>query len=110
MTSGSSRLDRSGAEGSGGYHEVYRDGFSAICGAVCKKNLVRAPRALGEYPRLGRVVPEFERGALRELIMGSYRIIYEIRADTCYVEAVIHASRDLMRHYQPGEWDVTDRH
>lgn len=73
------------------------------------QNLVRAPRALREYPRLGRVVPEFEQEALRELIMGSYRIIYEIRADTCYVEAVVHASRDLMRHYQPGEWDVTDR-
>ncbi|MDE3035564.1 MAG: type II toxin-antitoxin system RelE/ParE family toxin [Nitrospirota bacterium] len=73
------------------------------------KKLVRAPRTLIEHPMLGRVVPEFEDETLRELIMGSYRIIYEVRGDICYVATVIHASRDLMRHYQPGEWDVTDR-
>lgn len=37
-----------------------------------------------------------------------YRIIYEIRQDTCYIEAVIHSSRDLMMHYKPGQWDVTE--
>ena len=32
----------------------------------------------------------------------------EIRKDICYIEAVIHSSRDLMMHYEPGQWDVTE--
>lgn len=72
------------------------------------RKLVRAPRLLSKHPQIGRIVPEFEDDMLRELIMGAYRIIYEIRGETCYGEAVIHASRDLMQHYQPGEWDVTE--
>ena len=72
------------------------------------KRLVQAPRTLKEYPSLGRIVPEYQRSSLRELIHGAYRIICEIRQETCYIEAVIHVSRDLMMHYEPGEWDVTE--
>ncbi|MBK5282703.1 MAG: type II toxin-antitoxin system RelE/ParE family toxin [Nitrospiraceae bacterium] len=81
-------------------------GFSAVCGAILE---AIGPGATGveEYPSLGRVVPEFELSNFRELIHGAYGIIYEIRQDTCYVEAVIHSSRDLMMHYKPGQWDVT---
>ena len=43
------------------------------------KRLVQAPRALREYPSLGRIVPEYQLSNLRELIHGAYRIIYEIR-------------------------------
>ena len=71
------------------------------------KRLVQAPRVLREYPSVGRIVPEYQLANLRELILGAYRIIYEIRQETCYIEAVIHASRDLMMHYEPGQWDVT---
>ena len=78
----------------------YAEGFS--------KRLVRAPLVLKEYPLLGRVVPEYELSNFRELIHGAYRIIYEIRQDSCYIEAVIHSSRDLMMHYEQGKWDVTE--
>ena len=72
------------------------------------KRLVRTPRALRSHPRMGRVVPEFDRESTRELIYGAYRLVYEIRADDCYVTAVIHASRDFLQHYEAREWDVTD--
>ncbi|HET7057834.1 MAG TPA: type II toxin-antitoxin system RelE/ParE family toxin [Nitrospiraceae bacterium] len=73
------------------------------------KRLVRAPKVLKRHPQLGRVVPEFNRACTRELIYASYRIVYEIRDTDCFITAVIHASRDLMRHYSPGEWDITDQ-
>ncbi len=69
--------------------------------------IVKSPRVLQNYPKIGRIVPEFNINSLRELIYGSYRIIYEIRKDTCFIEAIIHNSMDLMRHYKPGKWDVT---
>ena len=72
------------------------------------KRLVQAPRVLREYPSVGRIVSEYQLANFRELILGAYRIICEIRQETCYIEAVIHASRDLMMHYEPGQWDVTE--
>ena len=51
---------------------------------------------LDELPRKGRMVPEFNNEAVRELPMYSYRIIYEIKPDGLVeVLAVIHKRRDL---------------
>jgi addiction module RelE/StbE family toxin len=36
---------------------------------------------LEEHPRLGKMVPEFEDDSIRELIRGSYRIVYHIVDD-----------------------------
>ncbi len=73
----------------------------------CGNNIVQAPRILKDHPKIGRIIPEFNVDSVRELIYGAYRIIYEIRKDTCYIVAVIHSSRDLIRHYKPGKWDIT---
>ncbi len=69
--------------------------------------IVQAPRRLAEFPKSGRVVPEFNDEAIRELIYGAYRIIYIVRTQICYVVSVVHGSRDLLRHLTPGDWDVT---
>jgi toxin ParE1/3/4 len=47
------------------------------------------------FPQSGRVVPEFERSDLRELIEPPYRLIYHVHPDTIEVIAVVHARRDL---------------
>ena len=70
--------------------------------------VVQAPRRLEHFPLSGRIVPEFQDDTIRELIYGSYRIIYRLQGDSCYVIAVVHASRDIIRHLKPGEWDVTE--
>ncbi len=43
----------------------------------------------------GRVVPELEEPAVRELIVGSYRLIYEIADADVNVLGLIHGARDL---------------
>ena len=45
---------------------------------------------LADYPRIGRVVPEYGEETLRELIVGYYRISYRIKEDAVYIEAVWH--------------------
>ena len=42
------------------------------------KNLFESPSLLKTHPKAGRVVPEFNEENLRELIRGSYRIVYRI--------------------------------
>lgn len=69
--------------------------------------VVEAPRRLELFPNCGRIVPEFDDEKIRELIFGSYRIIYSVKKDLCYINAVIHASRDILKKLKPGDWDVT---
>jgi len=45
---------------------------------------------LADYPRIGRVVPEYGEETLRELIVGNYRIPYRIKENAVYIEAVWH--------------------
>jgi len=42
------------------------------------QSLFESVQLLASYPKAGRVVPEFGLSWLRELIMGSYRIVYKI--------------------------------
>jgi toxin ParE1/3/4 len=49
-----------------------------------------------EHPEAGRIVPEFEDESIRELIEGSYRIIYKIKSfDELGVLRVHHSARLL---------------
>ena len=49
--------------------------------------------SLSRHPRLGRVVPEFERADVRERFVFSYRVIYQVRPDAIVVVNVIHGRR-----------------
>ena len=42
------------------------------------KYLFESPTPLKTHPKAGRIVPEFKEENLRELIRGSYRIVYRI--------------------------------
>ena len=57
--------------------------------------LVRKTLALDQAPRIGRMVPELNEEAVREIPLYSYRILYEIKPEHIDVLAVIHKRRDL---------------
>jgi toxin ParE1/3/4 len=50
-----------------------------------------------EHAEAGRIVPEFENESIRELIEGSYRIIYHIRSTTEIGIVRIHHSARLLK-------------
>lgn len=50
---------------------------------------------LEKFPKSGRKVPEFNNEQIRELIEGSYRIIYKIQEDHVGVARVHHAARKI---------------
>ena len=47
---------------------------------------------LENFPKSGRVVPEFDSESIRELIEGNYRIIYKISSDQVAIVRVHHSS------------------
>lgn len=59
--------------------------------------IVRATRRLAEFPRSGRVVPEFKLASVREVVVQNYRVIYEYGVTRVDVLTVIHGARRLRR-------------
>jgi addiction module RelE/StbE family toxin len=58
------------------------------------KLIDRAEKA-GIHPLAGRVVPEFGERAVREVFVGTYRIIYRIEPDRIVVLTVLEGHRRL---------------
>ncbi len=57
--------------------------------------LYTAGGALGEFPAMGRVVPEVEVEHVREIVRDGYRIVYVVVEDSIEVLAVLHGRQDL---------------
>jgi len=50
---------------------------------------------LTDFPYSGRSVPELNDPAIREIIFGSYRIVYRVKSDMVELLTVYHGSRLL---------------
>jgi len=57
--------------------------------------ITRRSQQIAKYPLSGRVVPEYDFNQIREVIEGSYRIIYHIKSDQIDVLAVIHGAMNI---------------
>ena len=57
--------------------------------------VLRATDQLAQFVRLGRVVPEWGIENIREIIVGSYRVIYRIRDEDAQILTVHHGARLL---------------
>jgi plasmid stabilization system protein ParE len=59
-----------------------------------------AAQSLRIFAEPGRVVPEIDAPDIRELSIGSYRLIYQVTADRVFILAFVHGTRDLMALWQ----------
>lgn len=66
--------------------------------------IVIAAEALHAAPLAGRVVPEYRRDDLRELIVRNYRLVYLVREGEVVVVRVIHGARDFQAALGPQPW------
>ena len=57
--------------------------------------LTRRSIQIAAFPNSGRMVPEYDRKEIREVIEGRYRIIYLVEVAQVQVLTVIHCARDL---------------
>jgi len=58
--------------------------------------IMETTEKLIEYPEIGRMVPEYNRTDIRELIFQNYRIIYKLEKNRILILTVIHGKRDLI--------------
>ena len=59
------------------------------------EKLINRVDQLYNFPKSGRIVPEFNSESIRELIEGNYRIIYKISVTQIAIVRVHHAARQL---------------
>lgn len=57
--------------------------------------LIESTEKLKNFPRSGRIVPEFNDPTIRELIIQNYRIVYQIENQRVGIVAIVHGSRIL---------------
>jgi len=61
---------------------------------------------VADFQERGRVVPEFARRDLRELIFHNYRVVYQEKGGDISVVSVSHASMDMLRKAKRESWDI----
>jgi len=71
------------------------------------QRIFAAAEMLALFPESGRVVPEYDRRDLRELLFQNYRIVYRIRGDQVQIAAVVHGARLLPDIRDEGEPPAT---
>ena len=59
--------------------------------------LISHTKNLAHFPKLGRVVPEFDDESIREIIVRSYRVVYRLNHERTLVEVIRfwHAARGI---------------
>ena len=61
------------------------------------EDIVNKVGILPELPHVGKMVPEIGEKNVREISMYSYRIMYELMADTIYIHGIFHKRQ----HFKP---------
>jgi len=75
------------------YRYIAQD--SPACAKRMVDRLTRRSQQIAEYPLSGRMVPEYETAQIREVVEGSYRIIYYVKPGQIDVLAVVHGAQDI---------------
>ncbi len=77
--------------------------FHAVTFVDC---IVESTATLLKTPHIGRVVPEFNRQDLREVIFRGYRIVYLVQNEEVLILRVVHGARNLRGLIQREPWDL----
>ena len=79
--------------------------FEEICNYISKdseyyasifaKKINAIVKEIPRFPKLGRIVPEYQEENLRENIFQSYRIVYRLKADIVEIVVISHGAKQL---------------
>jgi len=67
---------------------------SADRAALFIERIIESTDRLQDFPTSGRIIEEINKKECREIIYGSYRIMFEIKGEYIRIAAVVHSTRD----------------
>ena len=59
--------------------------------------IIESAEKLTDFPEIGRIVPEYQQNDIREILVQSYRVIYQLEQNQILILTVIHGRRDLTK-------------
>ena len=62
---------------------------------IFAKKVLSMVEYIASFPKIGRVVPEYNDPNLRERIYGNYRIVYRLKDDVIEIAAISHGAQLL---------------
>jgi toxin ParE1/3/4 len=63
--------------------------------AIFAKKVIKLIKTLPEFPKSGRIVPEYDNENLREKIYENYRIVYRLQGEVIEIVAICHGARQF---------------
>ena len=66
---------------------------------IFAQKIIAEVESIPDFPKAGRIVPEYQQDNLREKIFQNYRIVYRIVSDAIEIVAVVHGAR-LLTHIE----------
>lgn len=67
-------------------------------------SLFKSIEKLSDFPKIGRVVPEFKDENIREIIFKTYRVIYKVFKDHVYILTIHHGAKILKDSFN-SDWE-----
>ena len=80
---------------------IERDSY--VYAQITVNSLYNSVDILEQNPLAGRIVPEFNNRAIRELIRGNYRIVYKLVSEKDIDIITVHHSARLLRDFPEDE-------
>ncbi|MBI4778139.1 type II toxin-antitoxin system RelE/ParE family toxin [Candidatus Desantisbacteria bacterium] len=68
---------------------------SEIYASIFAKKVLLTIEDIALFPRIGRIVPEYNNPNLRERIYGNYRIVYRLKDGIIEIAAICHGAQLL---------------
>ena len=75
---------------------IYIENESYYYAKKCIETVTSETRRLENFPRLGRIVPEYESEYMREIFVCDYRIIYNIKQNEIVKIAAIKHGKSIL--------------
>ena len=77
--------------------------------ALFAKKVNTIVKSIPQFPKAGRIVPEYGDENLREKIYGNYRIVYRIKEGLIEIVAICHGARPLEKYFISGITSFNNR-
>ena len=61
---------------------------------------------LSVFAKIGRIVPEFKKEYIREIIFHNYRIVYKAEKDCVFIVSICHGRIDIQRKATSEYWEI----
>ncbi|NQV24618.1 MAG: type II toxin-antitoxin system RelE/ParE family toxin [Rhodopirellula sp.] len=59
------------------------------------RRIFAAAKSVHHMPESGGIVPEYNDGSLREVLVGSHRVVYSLHNSAIQIVAIIHGARQI---------------